>query len=113
VLTSSYLGDILTHFSFPLILYPYSLFNPLLLIGPIANLFFLRHIGGDKENEESQARRYADTDPAKLVEFNIYREEKNAVWPGLRELGNKWTWIVVATGGAAVVAERLVRNFVF
>ena len=107
----SYLGDILCHFAFPLSLYANSLFHPLLLLGPLTNLLFLRAIGGDKENEQSQAERYAASNPAKMVEFNKYQQEVNAVWPSVKEMGNKWTWISVAIGVAVVGLERVVRGY--
>ena len=57
VLTCSYLGDALVHFSFPAVLYANGLLNPWYLLGAAANYAFLRYIGGDWENEISQAER--------------------------------------------------------
>jgi hypothetical protein len=101
-LTPSYLGDILTHLSFPLLLYANDLFHPALLLGPLTNYLFLRHISGDKENEQNQVDRYAASDPAKLAQFNAYKDKKNAVWPRFHELTNVWTWAAVAAGVGAV-----------
>jgi len=106
----SYLGDILIHFSFPLLLYPNSLLHPVLLLGPLTNYLFLRHMSGDKENEESQAHRYATTDPGKMSQFNQYRQDKNAVWPAFKEFANVWTWGVLGAGAGAVVIERAIRG---
>lgn len=44
----NYLGDALCHFAFPLWCYGSRLFTPVQLLGPLANYFFLRFIGGDK-----------------------------------------------------------------
>ncbi|OCF33948.1 hypothetical protein I316_04294 [Kwoniella heveanensis BCC8398] len=106
----NYLGDILIHSSWPILLYANGLFNPLVLLGPIANWFFLRNVSGDKENEASQAERYQRTDPQKKAEFDQYRQEKNSVWPAVSELGNKWTWIVLGAGAVGAAAERLISS---
>jgi steroid 5-alpha reductase family enzyme len=44
----NYLGDALCHFAFPLWNLGSGLFSPWQLLGPVANYFFLRGIGGDK-----------------------------------------------------------------
>jgi steroid 5-alpha reductase family enzyme len=108
--SSSYLGDALVHSAFPILLFAHNLFNPLLLLGPLANYVFLRYVGGDKENEASQEERYAMTDPAKLGQFHQYQVDKNAFWPKPAELVNKWVWICAAAGGAVVAVERVVRS---
>jgi hypothetical protein len=54
--------------------------------------------------------RYEKEDPLKAVEFRQYREEKNSFWPNVREVGNKWSWVVIAAGVAGVVLERGVRS---
>ena len=93
----SYLGDALTSLSYPLFLSSSDHFNPMTLLGPLANWFFLRYIGGDQENEASQEERYDLENPQKRVELAEYRDEKNVFWPSLREIGNVWTWVLVAT----------------
>ncbi|KAL4954383.1 hypothetical protein BDW69DRAFT_140554 [Aspergillus filifer] len=108
----SYLGDALVHFSFPLLLIGSGVFHPLTLLGPIANHVFLRLIGGDAENEATQEERYAKEDPAKKVQFDEYRAEKNSFWPAAKELGNKWSWIVLGGGAVGVLLERSVRMMV-
>jgi len=107
----SYLGDTLIHASYPILLYAHSLLSPWTILGPIANWFFLRNVSGDKENEQSQEDRYAREDPEKRVDLDIYRMEKNAFWPDLRELGNSWTWVVVGLGVAGVGLERVAEVF--
>ncbi|WVF70363.1 hypothetical protein IAT40_005153 [Kwoniella sp. CBS 6097] len=106
----NYLGDILVHSSWPILLYANGLFHPLTLLGPIANWFFLRNVSGDKENEASQAERYQRTNPQKKLEFDQYRQEKNSVWPAASELGNKWTWVVLGAGAAGAAVERIVSS---
>ncbi|GAO51587.1 hypothetical protein G7K_5686-t1 [Saitoella complicata NRRL Y-17804] len=127
----NYLGDILTHAGIGLLSYltvpsavsPY--LSPIFAIGPIANYVFLRYIGGDEVTEQNQLKRYredanrtypgmsiekAATHPelqeakTKLVEFESYRKERNAVWPSLTGLqgGGKW-WVAGVVGGASVV----------
>jgi len=108
----SYLGDTLVHLSFPLMLYASNLLRPLELLGPLANYLFLRFVGGDKENEHSQARRYSSENVTKKIDFDRYRREENAFWPDKTKISNKWTWIVVGCGVAGAVVERLVRQVV-
>jgi steroid 5-alpha reductase family enzyme len=106
----SYLGDALIHASFPLLLLGSGLLHPITALGPIANYIFLRYIGGDKENEESQAERYSKHDVVKAEEFNEYRHQKNSFWPKLEEFRNSWTLGVLTAGVAGVLIERGLRN---
>ena len=106
----NYLGDFLTHLSFPIIAYASSLFHPLQLVGPLSNLVFLRYIGGDKENEASQEERYKTKQPAKYVQLQQWRAEKNSFWPSLKELTNRWVWALVAMGAGTILVERFVYN---
>jgi len=106
----NYLGDALIHASFPLFLLGSGLLHPITALGPIANYIFLRYIGGDKENEESQAERYSKHDVVKAEEFNEYRHQKNSVWPKLEEFRNSWTLGVLTAGVAGVFIERGLRN---
>lgn len=69
----------------------------------------MRCIGGDRENEQSQEERYAKESPIKAAEFEEYRAQKNSFWPDLAELGNKWSWVVIAAGAAGVLLEGGVR----
>jgi hypothetical protein len=94
------------HLSFPILLAAYDLFNPYSLLGPLANWFFLRHLGGDKENEASQETRYRAEDPGKLLELNEYKMTKNSFWPSVNEVANKWLWTVIGAGAAGVALER-------
>ncbi|KAK6958428.1 hypothetical protein Daesc_001228 [Daldinia eschscholtzii] len=107
----NYLGDALAHFSFPLFLFSAGQLHPLTLLGPIANYVFLRFIGGDKENEANQEKRYSKENPAKYQQLQQYRKTKNSFWPGLAEFGNKWLWTVAAIGAGGVVLERSLGNF--
>jgi steroid 5-alpha reductase family enzyme len=106
----NYLGDALIHASFPLFLLGSGLLHPITALGPIANYIFLRYIGGDKENEESQAERYSKHDVVKAEEFNEYRHQKNSFWPKLEEFRNSWTLGVLTAGVAGVLLERGLRN---
>jgi len=106
----NYLGDAHVHASFPLLLYSAGLLHPLALLGPAANYVFLRHVGGDAETEASQEERYKTQDPYKYSQLESYRAEKNAFWPALKELGNKWYWAVLSAGAGAVVLEKGVRE---
>ncbi|RYP57200.1 hypothetical protein DL769_009638 [Monosporascus sp. CRB-8-3] len=105
----NYLGDALVHFSFPALLLGAGLLHPLAALGPLANYAFLRFVGGDKENEESQEKRYVKENPLKLQQLREYRREKNSFWPSPREASNSWTWIVLAAGAGGVLLERGLR----
>ncbi|PLB50820.1 DUF1295 domain protein [Aspergillus steynii IBT 23096] len=107
----NYLGDALVHFSF-VVLNAASSFNPLVLLGPVANYAYLRFVGGDKQNEESQEARYKDQDPHKYVQLQAWRQEKNSFWPSLSELVNPWTWAVVGSAVVGVAVEEGVRGWV-
>ncbi|KAK5204709.1 hypothetical protein LTR41_009565 [Exophiala xenobiotica] len=117
----NYLGDALIHLAFPFLLLSSSATNqisPLLtFLGPLANYVFLRYVGGDRENEESQKERYNaaalrdNTEAAvKLSEFEAYKREENSFWPKLDQVRNKWTWIVVACGAAGALLEQFSRS---
>ncbi|KAF9870603.1 duf1295 domain protein [Colletotrichum karsti] len=108
----NYLGDTLIHFSFPLLLYATGMLSPVELFGPLANYVFLRYVGGDKENEESQEDRYLREAPEKKVDLERYRQQKNSFWPGIREVNNKWTWVVVGCGVAGAAIEKFSRVLV-
>ncbi|KAI1415511.1 DUF1295-domain-containing protein [Hypoxylon sp. FL1857] len=107
----NYLGDALCHLSFPLLLFSAGQLHPLTLIGPIANYIFLRFIGGDKENEENQEKRYSKENPVKYQQLQQYKQTKNSFWPGLAEVSNKWLWTVAAVGAGSVVLERSLHGF--
>ncbi|KAF5252266.1 hypothetical protein FANTH_2822 [Fusarium anthophilum] len=108
----NYLGDVLIHASFPILLLGAGILHPITALGPIANYVFLRYIGGDRENEESQAERYSKHDVVKAQEFEEYRQQKNSFWPKLEELRNSWTLGVLGVGIAGAVLERGLRNTV-
>ncbi|KAI0171920.1 DUF1295-domain-containing protein [Hypoxylon sp. FL1284] len=107
----NYLGDALCHLSFPILLYAAGQLHPLAVLGPVANYAFLRYVGGDRENEADQERRYAAEQPAKHRQLLRYRADKNSFWPGIAEAGNKWLWAVAAVGAGGVVLERSVFSF--
>jgi len=106
----NYLGDFLTHLSFPILAYASDLFHPLQLVGPLSNLVFLRYIGGDKENEASQEQRYKTKNPAKYVQLLQWKAGKNSFWPSPKEITNRWTWALVAMGAGTVLMERFIYN---
>jgi hypothetical protein len=80
--------------------------HPLALLGPIANYAFLRCVGGDKENEASQERRYFKEKSPKYQQLQEYKREKNSFWPDCKEMQNPWCWAVVAIGISGVALER-------
>jgi hypothetical protein len=104
------LGDALVHVSF-VVLNAANTFNPLVLLGPIANYLYLRIVGGDKQNEASQEARYKEQDPHKYEQLQAWRREKNSFWPNLSELANPWTWAVVGSGLVGVVLEEVIRGW--
>jgi steroid 5-alpha reductase family enzyme len=106
----SYLGDALIHASFPILLLSAGILHPVAVLGPLANYVFLRFIGGDKQNEESQEERYSKHDAIKAEDFKQYREEKNSFWPKPEEISNRWTLGLMVAGVAGVVLERGLRN---
>ncbi|GAB7345919.1 hypothetical protein MBLNU457_4155t1 [Dothideomycetes sp. NU457] len=106
----NYLGDFLTHLSFPFLAYASGLFHPLQLVGPLSNLVFLRFVGGDKENEASQEQRYKTKNTIKYAQLQQWKAEKNSFWPSSKEIANPWTWALVGVGAVTVFAERLVKN---
>lgn len=101
----NYLGDALCHMAFPLWTYGCGLFHASQILGPAANYFFLRWIGGDRENEASQMERYKKQDKYKYSQLELYQLQKNAFWPGLFEIGNPWYWTISAIGAAGALAE--------
>ncbi|KAF4340763.1 DUF1295 domain protein [Fusarium beomiforme] len=106
----NYLGDALIHASFPILLLGAGILHPIAALGPIANYVFLRYLGGDRENEESQEERYSKHDAVKAQEFEEYRRQKNSFWPKLEELRNTWTLEVLGIGLTGVVIERALRT---
>ncbi|KAH6994619.1 hypothetical protein EDB82DRAFT_502187 [Fusarium venenatum] len=106
----NYLGDALVHASFPILLLSAGILHPVAILGPIANYVFLRFIGGDKQNEESQAERYSKHDAVKAKDFEQYQEQKNSFWPKPEEISNGWTTGVLAAGVVGVILERSLRN---
>jgi steroid 5-alpha reductase family enzyme len=108
----NYLGDVLVHFSFPLMLYASDLLAPIELLGPIANYIFLRYVGGDKENEAHQVRRYSMSNPEKMEDFTKYRQTKNSVWPDAQQFSNQWAWVVIGCGAVGVAVEALIDSYI-
>jgi len=82
---------------------------PVELLGPLANYFYLRYYGGDKEKERLQTRRYSASFPDKMQQLERFRGEKNAFWPQTQEFGNKWLWTVLGAGALGVVVEETLR----
>lgn len=106
----NYLGDFLVHLAFPLWNYGSQLFTWPQLLGPAANYLFLRWIGGDRENEASQAERYEKEDRQKLVQFELYQLQKHSFWPSVFELGNAWTWFIAGIGATGAAATYLYES---
>ncbi|XP_014562482.1 hypothetical protein COCVIDRAFT_11032 [Bipolaris victoriae FI3] len=107
----NYLGDALVHISFIVMLYGSDMLAPVELLGPAANYAFLRFFGGDAQKEQHQQRRYSASSPEKLRELEKFRAEKNAFWPSVDELKNKWLWTVLGFGGLGIATEQLLRAF--
>jgi len=80
------------------------------LLGPIANYCFLRFFGGDAEKEKHQERRYSASHPEKFAELQKFQDDKNAFWPRMEELSNRWLWTVLGVGGLGVVIEETWRT---
>lgn len=106
---SSYLGDTLVHLSFGLLNMSNS-FNPIVLIGPLANYLFLRYVSGDKQTEASQEDRYPRDDPKKFTQLQQWRDENNSFWPSLHDLTKPWALAVGACGLIGVFVEETVRT---
>lgn len=107
----NYLGDALVHASFPLLLYSMGIMHPVTLLAPFANYAFLRYIRGDKEKESSQEERYRKEDPTKFAQLQEYKQQKQAFWPSLQELGNPWTAVVVAAGFGGAWLEYGIKHW--
>ncbi|KAL1798687.1 hypothetical protein ACET3X_002724 [Alternaria dauci] len=105
----NYLGDALVHISFIVMLYGSDMLAPIELLGPAANYAFLRFFGGDAEKEKHQERRYSASQPDKLRELEKFRADKNAFWPSVDELSNKWLWTVLGVGGLGIAVEQTLR----
>jgi len=105
----NYLGDALVHISFIVMLYGSDMLAPIELLGPAANYAFLRFFGGDAEKEKHQERRYSASHPEKFRELEKFRADKNAFWPSVDELSNKWLWTVLGVGGLGIAVEQTLR----
>lgn len=86
-------------------------FNPIVLLGPLTNYFFLRFVGGDRQTEASQETRYRTEDLHKYEQLQSWRREKNSFWPGFTEVVNPWTWVVLGAGVLGVVVEEGIRGW--
>ncbi|KAI1812816.1 DUF1295-domain-containing protein [Poronia punctata] len=106
----NYLGDALIHLSFPLLLYGSDMLAPIEVLGGIANYFFLRYVGGDKQTEQHQKRRYSESNPEKLADFEKFQETHNSFWPRADVLTNKWLWIVVGAGAVGAAMEQVIHS---
>ncbi|KAJ5971395.1 uncharacterized protein N7479_001313 [Penicillium vulpinum] len=105
----NYLGDTVVHFSFA-VLNMAGPFNPVIILGPMANYLFLRFVGGDKQTEASQEERYKSDDPHNYGQLRQWQREKNSIWPGLQDLVNPWALAVAGCGFIAVVIEEGLRG---
>ena len=82
-----------------------------MLLGPVANWFFLRYYGGDKENEAAQTERYKRHNALKYQELELWKTEKNSVWPDAREVLNPWVWGCVGFGSLLGLTEEIVKGW--
>jgi len=105
----NYLGDALVHFSFPLLLYGSDMLAPVEILGSIANYLFLRYIGGDKQTEAHQERRYSQSNLEKHADFQKFKESHNSMWPKADVLSNQWLWTVLGAGVAGAAVEQLIN----
>ncbi|KAI1821594.1 DUF1295-domain-containing protein [Xylaria intraflava] len=103
----NYLGDALVHLSFPLLLYGSDMLAPIEILGGIANYLYLRYIGGDKQTEQHQERRYSESSPEKFADFQRLRKTENSFWPKADVWTNKWFWAVVGAGAAGAALEQM------
>ena len=85
--------------------------HPLALLGPVANYFFLRFVGGDAEDDQAQEQEYVNMDPKKHAQLLEYKKQTNSVWPKAKEVNNPWTWAVVAAGVGGFALERGFRGY--
>lgn len=85
-------------------------FHPVVLLGPLANYLFLRCVGGDKQTEASQAKRYEESDPHKYKQLQEWRQEQNSFWPSVRELANPWALALAGCGLIGVFVEESLRT---
>ena len=92
-------------------LYGSDMLAPVELLGPLANYGYLRYFGGDNIKEKHQERRYSASHPEKFAELERFRDDKNAFWPSMEELSNKWLWTVLGVGGLGVAVEQALRAF--
>ncbi|GAP90890.1 putative duf1295 domain-containing protein [Rosellinia necatrix] len=106
----NYLGDALVHLSFPLLLYGSDMLAPVEVLGGIANYVFLRYVGGDKQTERHQTRRYSETNPEKFADFQRLKETHNSFWPKADVLTNRWLWIVVGAGTVGAAVEQVFHH---
>ncbi|KAI1260265.1 DUF1295-domain-containing protein [Xylariaceae sp. FL1019] len=108
----NYLGDALVHLSFPLLLYGSDMLAPVEILGAIANYLFLRYVGGDKQTERHQHRRYSESNPEKFADFQKRKESHNSFWPKSDVLTNKWLWTIVAAGVAGAAVEQTIHQLI-
>ncbi|KAK5624829.1 hypothetical protein RRF57_000545 [Xylaria bambusicola] len=102
----NYLGDALVHLSFPVLLYGSDMLAPVELLGSITNYLFLRYVGGDKQIERHQARRYSQSSREKFADFQRHRETHNSFWPKADVVTNRWLWTIVGAGAAGALMEQ-------
>jgi len=108
----SYLGDFLTHLSFPILLLGSPTFNPVYFVGPLANLAYLRFFGGDSEDLDNKERWEKEGEPQKADEYRVWSITQPSFFPGFSAILNPATWAVVAVGGLAAAAEIFARSYV-
>lgn len=85
--------------------------HPLVLLGPVANYYFLRFVGGDADNETAQVERYEKESASKHAQLVEYKKQKNSFWPKPEEVHNEWTWAVIAWGVGGFILERGFRGY--
>lgn len=108
----NYLGDALVHFSFPLLLYGSDLLAPIEILGSIANYLFLRYVGGTKQTEAHQHRRYSQSHLEKHADFERFKTSHNSFWPRTDVMANQWLWIVIGAGVAGAAVEQALNHLI-
>jgi hypothetical protein len=83
---------------------------PIEILGAIANYVFLRYVGGDKQTERHQTRRYSESSPEKFADFQRRKETHNSFWPKADVLTNNWLWVVVGAGALGAAVEQAIHH---
>jgi len=108
----NYLGDFLTHLSFPILLIGSPTFHWIYFAGPLANLAYLRLFGGDSEDPDNRERWEKAGERNKSYEWRDWSDKEPSFFPSWSAILKPATWSVVAIGGLAAAAEIVARSYV-